>query len=335
MKTNLIRVLIMIGVFVLDTGSAARSPVKGEIRPAAVSGQFYPSDPARLRLAIQQFLKDAVQVRVEKPVALVVPHAGYIYAGQIYADAYRQVMGRDYELAVVLGTNHTSAELDGMSVFARGAFRTPLGDMQIDESVTSALLAQDKNCTSNTEAHVREHSIEVQVPFLQVLFPKAKIVPIVIGSHDIGMLTHFAHVLAQSLKDRRALLVISSDLSHYPGYEDAIRTDRKTLETIVKLDPKALATQSRAMLSSKIRNLATCACGEAPLLAGILTARAMGAVGGLVASYANSGDVSLEGRSARSRIRLSGFLRRSAVRQHCCVESTTGGISPLASAEPR
>ncbi len=297
MKIYLIRALVMISALVLATFSAAPGPVDRDIRPPAVSGQFYPSDPARLKLAIQQFLKDAVQVRVEKPVALVVPHAGYIYAGQIYADAYRQVMGREYDVIVVLGTNHTSADLDGISVYKKGAFRTPLGDMPIDESVTSVLLAQDSKCTSNTEAHVREHSIEVQVPFLQVLFPKAKIVPLVIGSHDIGILTRFSQILAQSLAGRRALIVISSDLSHYPSYEDAIRTDRQILETVVKLDPKALSAQSQAVLSTKIRNLATCACGEAPLLAGILTAKALGATSGVVASYANSGDVALEDRS--------------------------------------
>jgi hypothetical protein len=269
-----------------------------DVRAPAVAGQFYPSNPAHLKLAVQQFLKDAVTVSIEKPMAIVVPHAGYIFAGQIYADAYRQVMGRNYDLIVILGTNHTVSNLNGFSVYSRGAFQTPLGLAPIDDGVAAALLAKDENCTSDREAHIREHSVEVQVPFIQVLFPAAKIVPIVVGTNDLKMCTHFGQALAKVLKGRQALIVISSDLSHYPPYEDAISVDRKTLETILKLDPKEFSARTQSSFGNT-RNLVTYACGEAPILAGLVAAKAMGATQATLVSYANSGDVAAAGDRSR------------------------------------
>ncbi|HYK91945.1 MAG TPA: AmmeMemoRadiSam system protein B [Acidobacteriota bacterium] len=261
-----------------------------EVRAPAVAGQFYPGEPARLKLAIQQYLKEALTVTVEKPLAIIVPHAGYIFAGQIYADAYRQVMGGSYDLVIILGTNHTVANFDGISVYSRGAFQTPLGRMPVDETIAEALIAEDKDCTSDRQPHAREHSVEVQIPFIQVLFPTTKIVPVVVGTNDLRMCTRFGDALAKVLKGRQALLVISSDLSHYPPYEDAYRVDRTTLEAVLKLDPNEVRARTREPFG-KVRNLGTYACGEAPILAGLAAAKAMGATRATLISYANSGDL--------------------------------------------
>ena len=277
--------------------SSACPRVDQEVRAPAVAGQFYPSDPAKLKLAVQRFLKDAVQASVEKPLALVVPHAGYIYSGQIAADAYRQASGRAYDVVVILGTNHTSINFAGISVWPRGAYQTPLGEMPVDESVAAALLAEDKNCTANLASQLQEHSVEVQVPFIQVLFPAAKIVPVVVGRPDLEMCTRFGAVLAKVLKGRKPLIVASSDLSHYPAYEDANKTDRKTLSALVQLDPKLFAAATRRLLSQNVSNLDTCACGEAPILAAIAAAKSLGATRGVVVSYANSGDAAIGDRS--------------------------------------
>ena len=267
------------------------------VRPAAVAGQFYPSDPARLKLAVQQFIEDAVSVAVDRPVALVVPHAGYLFSGQIAADAYRQVKGQTYDTVVILGTNHTSADLTGISVYPGGAYRTPLGDAPVDDAIAKALLSEDSDCTSNAAAQEKEHSVEVQVPFIQTLFPTAKIVPVVIGMPDAAMCARFGRTLAKVVKDRRVLIVASSDLSHFPGYENAVDVDRQTLEAIARFDPAQFASKVRSLMAGNTRNLGTCACGEAPVLAAMTAAKILGATHGVVVSYANTGDVVAEDRS--------------------------------------
>lgn len=267
------------------------------VRPAAVAGQFYPSDPAHLKLAVQQLLEDAVLSSVERPVALVVPHAGYLYAGQIIADGYRQVKGQTYDTVVILGTNHTSAALTSVSVYPRGAYRTPLGDAPIDEAITSALLKEDSDCTANTAAQVSEHSVEVQVPFIQTLFPSAKIVAAVVGMPELKMCERFGTALAKVVKGKRVLIVASSDLSHFPRYEDAVDVDRQTLEAIARFDPAQFTSKVNSLMSRNIPNLGTCACGEAPILAAMTAAKALGATHGVVVSYANTGDAVAEDRS--------------------------------------
>ncbi len=295
MKPNLTFIVTtaILSLILSGSSNACGKTMSSNIRPPAVAGQFYPSDPVKLKSAIQQFLDDSVSIPMEKPIAIVVPHAGYIYSGQICADAFRQVMGYNYDLVVILGTNHTSGNLHGISVYPHGAYRTPLGDVLIDEEVTTALLAENRECIEDLEAHVKEHSIEVQIPFIQFLFPDAKIVPLVIHPPDINMCTRFGQSLAKVLKNRQALIVISSDLSHYPAYEDAVKVDHQTLRSMVRLDPKEFDSTTRTLLAQNVPDLATTACGKAPILAGLVAAKALGATRAVIAGYANSGDVSL------------------------------------------
>jgi AmmeMemoRadiSam system protein B/AmmeMemoRadiSam system protein A len=258
------------------------------IRPAAVSDSFYPSDPQKLKLAINQFLQDSPKITNTKPIALIVPHAGYIYSGQICADAYRQALGHTYDVIALLGTNHTSGNFQGVSLGDYTAFRTPLGDIQVEEPVLSALLAENKSCNRNRAVHSNEHSIEVQIPFIQLLFPNARIVPIIIHPPDPDLCIRFGESLAKALKNRRALIIISSDLSHYPNHEDANKIDHETLEAIATLDVQKFAALTKRL---NIPNLSTRACGEAAILAGITAAKALGAASAEIVGYANSGDV--------------------------------------------
>jgi MEMO1 family protein len=295
MKKTRAYALSSIAVFFFSMASGASGGSKSsDIRPPAVAGQFYPSDPAKLKLAIQQFLQNSSETPTENPIAIIVPHAGYIYSGQISADAYRQVMGRSYDVVVILGVNHTSDRFRGISLGPYTGFRTPLGDISVDETVISALLAEDKDCTRSREVHEREHSIEVQVPFIQELFPAAKIVPAIIHPPEIEMCARFGKSLAKVLKTKRALIVVSSDLSHYPDSGDATKVDRTTLETIAKLDPQMIPPLMRSLNAP---NLSTRACGEAAILAGITAAKALGATRAVVTGYANSGDVGVGDRS--------------------------------------
>jgi AmmeMemoRadiSam system protein B/AmmeMemoRadiSam system protein A len=267
-------------------GCAAESGV----RQPAVAGAFYPADAKQLEAAVKGFLADAIPPKGERPIAIVAPHAGYIFSGQIAADAYRQAMGYPVDVVVILGTNHTVPQFDGVSVYQGTGYKTALGVARVDQEIAKALTAADITFAFRPEAHAKEHSEEVQIPFVQVAFPEAKIVTAVIGSSDAGLAARFGKVLARVLEGRKALIVASSDLSHYPTYADAVEVDRATLKAIASLDPTALtasiATQERKGRS----NLVTCACGEAPILAAMSAARALGARRGIVVSYANSGD---------------------------------------------
>ncbi|MBM4315119.1 MAG: AmmeMemoRadiSam system protein B, partial [Deltaproteobacteria bacterium] len=268
----------------------------GEVRPPAVAGKFYPGAADILKSAIEKFMQNAAQAQAIAPLAIVVPHAGYIYSGQICADGYNQVRSGAYEVVVIFGTNHTSPDLRKIALYPGAGFRTPLGTAPVDEEVIAALITASPDCKADKVPHLREHSIEVQIPFIQILFPQAKIVPAIVGSADVGLCARFGAVLAGALKGKRALIVASSDLSHYPSAADAEIVDRKTLTAIASLDPKTLRETIHAQMGRRIRGLDTCACGEAPIMAAMEAAKALGATGGTVVSYAHSGDVSIGDR---------------------------------------
>jgi len=269
-----------------------------DIREPAVAGKFYPDSASKLRLAIEKFLQDALPAKTEDAVAIIVPHAGYIYSGQICADAFMQVKGKQYDVIVILGTNHTSPGYEKISLHPGTGFRTPLGIAPIDGDIVSQLLAADPaDCMLDKSLHAREHSIEVIVPFVQVVFPEAKIVPVVVGSPDVVMCTRFGQALAEVLRNKRALIVASSDLSHYPAAEDAVAVDTETLKAITKLDPASLHSVIQSQMNRRVPNLYTCACGEAPIMAAMAAAKSLGATRGVVVSYANSGDAAVGNRS--------------------------------------
>ncbi len=269
-----------------------------EVRQPAVAGQFYPDDSSKLTKTIECYVRDAVTPFHEKPIAIISPHAGYIYSGQICADAFKQASPHEYDLVVLLGTNHTTAGFTDVSIYPGGGYQTPLGIAEIDQDLAAELIAADEDFTFSESVHLREHSIEVLVPFVQKLFPKAKILPAVIGAPDLHLCTRFGETLAKALGGRRALIVASSDLSHYPDYEDAVRVDRNTLDAIAKLDPRELNSSIREQLRKGTYNLSTCACGQGPILAAMVAAKKLGANRAQIISYANSGDTSI-GRHSR------------------------------------
>ena len=246
-----------------------------------------------LKQSIDAYMADAMPAGVREPLAIIAPHAGYIYSGQICADAYNQVRGRTYDTVVILGTNHTSPAFDKISVYSGAGFETPLGIAAVDQTVVSELLKKSADCQADASVHAREHSVEVQVPFIQVLFPQAKIVPVVVGTADPELCQRFGETLASVLEGRRALIVASTDLSHYPAYRDAVKVDGETLQAITRMDLKALHTALASYPARRIENLHTEACGEAPIMAAMAAAKRLGAKGAKVVSYANSGDVSI------------------------------------------
>ena len=271
--------------------SPAATTPRTTVRPPAVAGQFYPREPAKLEAAVKAFLADAVPAHGERPVALVLPHAGYVYSGQIAADGWRQAVGQTYDLVVILGTNHTTPGFSGVSVYPGTGFRTPLGVAEVDTLAASTLLAAGGAVVADTRVHEREHSIEVQVPFAQVVLPGVRILPVVVGTEDLLVLARFVQALAGVLAGRHALIVASSDLSHYPDEQGSLAVDRAVLTAIARMDPAGMQEVAAAQLRAGHPGLETCACGEGAIMVAMETARALGARRGIVLSRANSADV--------------------------------------------
>lgn len=260
------------------------------VRSPVAAGTFYPAEAKRLEAGVRALLDQALPPLGPRPIALVVPHAGYVYSGLVAADGWRQAEGQRYDLVVLLGPNHTTAGFSGTAVFLGSGFRTPLGVVPVDEPAAAALLAADHESTSDPLPHEQEHAIEVQLPFVQAVLPGVPILPVVVASEDPQRCERFGVALAGVVAGRHALVVSSSDLSHYPRYEDAVAADRAVLAAIARLDPAGLRHTIAAEERAGRRGLSTCACGISPLLATLAAARALGATRGTVLSHANSGD---------------------------------------------
>lgn len=215
-------------------------PENTSVRGAAVAGMFYPADPTLLRATIHQFMKDAPHNAAPlAPKALIVPHAGYIYSGSVAAAAYASILARRDTIrrVVLMGPSHR-VYLNGIAAPRADAFATPLGQIRIDHERRATLIASGEIMSADTP-HAQEHSLEVQLPFLQVLLGDFELLPLVAG---VAEPAHVATVLDRVWGDEETLLLISSDLSHYHTYEEAQRIDRAT---------SALITQRQAVLTGE------------------------------------------------------------------------------------
>lgn len=262
-----------------------------EVRAPAVAGQFYPADPAQLAGEVRSLLAGARTAAGARPVALVVPHAGYHFSGRIAADGWAQARGHRYGLIVVLGTNHTTAAFRGASVYAGSGMRTPLGVARVDARAAAALRAAGGDFNADPRVHVREHSIEVQLPFAQVLFPGVPVLPVVVGSEEPATCARIGRALARTLAGYRPLVVASSDLSHYPDSEGSRASDHAVLAAIARLDPAGVQAAMEAQMNAGYPGLETCACGAGAVMTAMAAARTLGATRGTLVSWANSGDV--------------------------------------------
>lgn len=284
-----------LGLTILCLGLLS-AEVQSAVRQAVYAGNFYPAHPRKLAQAVDDLLADAIESSLPKPAAIVVPHAGWVYSGNILADAFRLVSLHSYDVVVLLGANHRFANLEGAAVYESGSFRTPLGETFIDESITKALVAQGKPMTADSRAHQEEHSIEVILPFVQKCFPKAKIVPVIVGGSKDSTWDRVGIALAQVLKDKNALIVASSDLSHYPDMETARRIDLQTLSAVCSMNP-AEAFETIRGIERGNRGLSTAACGLMPIVTAMKAANELGVSHASVISYANSGDTVLGDRN--------------------------------------
>jgi len=258
----------------------------GRVRKAVVAGQFYPADAKELRSDIDSYLAAASPVDLGGELfAISVPHAGYAYSGKTAATGYKQVVGRDFDLVVVMAPSHREY-FSGGSVFGGEAYETPLGQMMIDQTLATELTKDSKVFVLSEVGHGMEHSLEVQVPFLQMVLPKAKLLPIVIGDFDWTMAQKMGQELAQHLKGRKVLLVASTDLYHGENYNECKRTDENTLKAMVALQPEALC--------SGFKRETFMACGAGPVVVMQVAAKALGADAARLISRTNSNEVTGE-----------------------------------------
>ena len=255
-----------------------------EIREPAVAGAFYPDRPEVLTRDVKRYLENAKKEKVEgEIVALIVPHAGYMYSGQVAAYAYRLIEGKTFDSVVLVGPSHR-ALFKGASLYDRGAYRTPLGLVPVDVDLSKRMMEGRKEIQFLPEAHAEEHSLEVQIPFLQMVFKSFKLVPIVMEPYwSWETCQTLASAMAEAVRGKKVLLIASSDLSHFHSYEKAVELDKIVLSHIEKFDAEGL---NRDLKQNRCE-----ACGGGPILSIMLAAKALGANKGKVLKCLNSGDV--------------------------------------------
>ncbi|MBU3911455.1 MAG: AmmeMemoRadiSam system protein B [Candidatus Omnitrophica bacterium] len=254
-----------------------------EVRRSAVAGTFYPADKHELTQTVDTFLANVKKIDIKgRPLAIIVPHAGYAYSGQVAAHGFKQLEGTDFKKIIIISPSHYVG-FDGISVYNKGFFETPLGRIKVNEELADRIIKTDKRFLFYPEAHEKEHAIEVELPFLQRIY-KGKdfsIVPIAMGSP----LMEDARILSGALYDvidDDTLLIISVDLSHYHPYDEAVKLDTSGISAVEKLDADWLLEQLRdgdTEIDAPIAVLASI------MLANSYNARAK------VLRYANSGDV--------------------------------------------
>lgn len=263
--------LVFWGLAGLACGQGVRKPVW--------AGQFYESDSARLSRQLEVWLEGAeVKPVAGEVVGLISPHAGYVYSARVAAAGYRLVRDLDVETVVIIGPSHHQA-FEGCSIYLRGGFETPLGVAEVDESLAREL-ARHSGFGYIPEAHDREHSIEVQVPFIQKVFPRARIVPVVMGNQTEMTIQALAGALSRAARGKKVLVVASTDLSHFLSRAQANERDRKTIELLQKFDLKSIGRQ--------VERHENIMCGGGPVLALLQYARKMGPARVEVLSYADS-----------------------------------------------
>ena len=254
------------------------------VRPAAVAGSWYPASAAALAAAVDGHLARARTHEVEGDVvALVAPHAGLMYSGPVAAHAYSLLKSRRYDVAILVGPSHFTA-FDGVAIWADGRFETPLGAADIDVGVASTLLQHSPVIHLDTHPHAREHSLEMQLPFLRRVSPDMKIVPLLMGYQTGETADALAGALAETVRERPALLVASTDLSHYHDARTARELDSVVIDCVGRLDP--------AGLQRALDHQPDHACGGGPTVAVMKAALTLGATSARILDYADSGDVS-------------------------------------------
>lgn len=253
------------------------------LRAPAVAGRFYPADPEVLRGEVTSYLSPQ-ESRV-RAIACLVPHAGYIYSGQVAGAVFSRV--EIPERCIVLGPNHTGRG-HPLAIMDEGQWQTPLGKVAIDSELAKEMMGSFPALASDAAAHQAEHAIEVELPFLQAIRPDMNFVPIAVGTSRLLLLEQLGEAIAETIRNKSeaVLIVASSDMNHY---EDDVTTrvkDRKAIDKILALDAQGL--------HQTVINESISMCGFAPTVAMLTAAKKLGASKAELVRYATSGDANGE-----------------------------------------
>lgn len=240
-----------------------------EIRPPAVAGMFYEREPVRLKKAIENYLNQAHPPKIEgEIIGLVSPHAGYFYSAKTAAYGYKLIKGKKYNSVVVISPSHYEY-FRGISIYNGIAYQTPLGTISIDSELRDELKDYNNIIEFSKRGHGREHALEVQLPFLQLVLEDFKLLPIVMGDQSKEFVYSLAELLAEVLKNKNVLLVASSDLSHYFSHDVANSLDSRIEHLINKFDDETLIDE---LEEEKVQ-----ACGGGPIVTVMKTSKLLGA----------------------------------------------------------
>lgn len=253
-------------------------------REPAVAGAFYPAEKDELLREVDSFFEEVKKQPIEgKIVGIIVPHAGYPYSGLVAAHSFKQIDDEGFRVVILIGPSHRGY-FEGIAVYPKGEWKTPLGSLKIDEELANELISQDEIIVANPAPHQIEHSLEVQIPFLQKVNDNLKIVPVMMGVQSETICRRLGDALARVLADRSGVLMLaSSDLYHGNSYKDCLSTDSLTLSYIEEFDPDGLIT---ALSSNRAQ-----ACGGGPIVSLLYAAEQLGGNKAELLKYTNSGDV--------------------------------------------
>lgn len=276
-----------------------------KVRKPAAAGTFYPSDKITLENFVDTLLQQADLPPINDPVrAIIVPHAGYIYSGPVAAKAYQALKGQNIRTVVLMSNSHTE-RFGGISIYSQGSFETPLGLVEIDSSMAQKLIAAHSQIIDRPSAHLTDHTLEVQLPFLQRILTQNdaeqsrknqknhsdfRIVPIEFGNDSLELCQILAEALKNNLDDK-TLIVASTDMSHYPSYNDASAADQETIQAILTGEVKNLDITLANLDSKRLPNTQTFLCGVSAVRTTLLLNQALGPWDIRLLKYANSGDV--------------------------------------------
>jgi MEMO1 family protein len=252
-------------------------------RESVIAGVWYPGDPALLKKEIVRYLDRARPPDLGGELTgLVVPHAGYIYSGSVAAWSYKLLLKNHFDRVLILAPSH-QASFAGASIYNLGGYRTPLGIVPLDRELIDELYRNAAIIHYVPQADAREHSLEIQLPFLQIVLDSFSLTPVIMGTQYYDFCLKLALAIAEACRGKRVLIIASSDLSHYYPYEKAVLLDGVCLERLNCFDPQGLAEE--------VENQRTQACGAGPMITMMLAAKKLGADRCKVLNYANSGDV--------------------------------------------
>jgi len=291
-------ILFALGALILAVPHQAGCGAEQKVRAAGVAGGFYPADPKELTQMIDGLLAQSSVPHVQGPlVALICPHAGYIFTGPVAAACFVQLKGRKYARVVVIAPSHYE-NFPFSSIYDGDAYATPLGNVPVDKEFRAKLAHLSSAIKISDRGHLKvgenaEHALEVQLPWLQRTLGEFKLVPIIMGEQNYGLERGLGRALAKALLAETAearaqtLILVSSDLSHYHPYDYAVNVDHQTLQAIADWDYLSLS-RNFAMWERGVQTWE--ACGGGPIVAAMIAAEGLGATHAQILKYANSGD---------------------------------------------